>query len=120
MGFARQFSSYSEPDTVLSTLHALSHDLPLSMNAQSFSHVQLFVTPWTVAHQPPLSMGIPRQECWTGLPFPSSGIFPTQGLNQHLLLSPALQVDSLPSFLEPYRKDIIPNLQIRKLRLGEK
>ena len=36
-----------------------------------FSHVQLFVTPWTVAHQAPLSMGFSRQEHWSGLPFPS-------------------------------------------------
>ena len=32
-----------------------------------FSHVQLFVTPWTVAHQAPLSMGFPRQEYWIGM-----------------------------------------------------
>ena len=38
-----------------------------------FSHVQLFVTLWTVAPQAPLSMGFPRQECWSGLPFPSPG-----------------------------------------------
>ena len=30
-------------------------------------------TPWTVARQPPLSMGLSRQEYWTGLPFPSPG-----------------------------------------------
>ena len=36
-----------------------------------FSRVQLFVTPWTVAHQVPLSMGFSRQEYWSGLPFPS-------------------------------------------------
>ena len=30
-----------------------------------------FVTPWTVAHQAPLSVGFPRQEYWTGLSFPS-------------------------------------------------
>jgi len=30
-----------------------------------------FATPWTVAHQAPLSMGFPRQEYWSGLPFPS-------------------------------------------------
>ena len=34
-----------------------------------FSCVQLFTTPWTVAHQAPLSMGFPRQERWTGLPY---------------------------------------------------
>ena len=45
-----------------------------------FSHVQLFATLWTVAREAPLSMGFSRQECWSGLPFPSRGIFPTQGL----------------------------------------
>ena len=49
------------------------------------SRVQLFATPWTVAHQAPLSMGSSRQEYWSGLPFPSPGIFPTQGLNLGLL-----------------------------------
>ena len=34
------------------------------------SHVGLFVTPWTVAHHAPLSMGFSRQEYWSGLPFP--------------------------------------------------
>ena len=53
--------------------------------AQLPSHVQLFATPWTVAHQAPLSMGFPRQEHWIGLPFPSLGVFPTQGLNLCLL-----------------------------------
>ena len=42
--------------------------------------VQLFVTPCTIAHQTPLSMGFPRQEYWSGLPFPSPGIFLTQEL----------------------------------------
>ena len=37
---------------------------------------QLFVTPWTVAHQAPLSMRFPRQEYWSGLPFPSPGDLP--------------------------------------------
>ena len=41
-----------------------------------FSHVQLFATPWTVACQAPPSMGFPRQEYWSGLPFPSPGGLP--------------------------------------------
>ena len=45
------------------------------------SCVQLFGTPWTVAYQAPPSMGFSRQEYWSGLPFPSQEIFPTQGLN---------------------------------------
>ena len=39
--------------------------------AQSFNRVQLFATPWTVTHKAPLSMEFSRQECWSGLPFPS-------------------------------------------------
>ena len=40
------------------------------VTAQLLSRVQPFVTPQTVAHQDPLSMGFPRQEYWSGLPFP--------------------------------------------------
>ena len=39
------------------------------MPTQSLSCAQLFVTLWTVANQAPLSMGFPRQEYWSGLPF---------------------------------------------------
>ena len=39
---------------------------------ESVSRVRLFMTPWTVAHQAPLSMEFSRQEYWSGLPFPSS------------------------------------------------
>ena len=38
-----------------------------------------------IAHQAPLSMGFSRQEYWSGVPFPSSGDFPDQGLNLSLL-----------------------------------
>ena len=43
------------------------------------------VTLWTVPHQAPLFMGFSRQEYWSGVPFPSSGDFPDQGLNLSLL-----------------------------------
>ena len=49
------------------------------------SHVQLCVTPWTVAHQAPLLMEFARQECWSGLPSFLQGIFLTQRSNPHLL-----------------------------------
>ena len=42
--------------------------------------VQLFATPWTVAHQAPLSMEFSRQEYWSGLPFPSLGYLPDLGI----------------------------------------
>ena len=44
------------------------------------SRVQLFVTPWTVVYQAPLSMGFSRQEYWSGLPFPSLGDLPDPGI----------------------------------------
>ena len=47
---------------------------------QSLSRVGLFATPWTVAHQASLSMGFPRQEYWSGLPFPSPGDLPDPGV----------------------------------------
>ena len=46
-----------------------------------------FVTPWTVAHQIPLSIGFLRQEYCSGLPFPSPGGLPDPGIKP---LSPAL------------------------------
>ena len=52
------------------------------------------MTPWTVAHQAPLSMGFSRQEYWSGLPFPSPGDLPNLGREPRSL---ALQADSLPS-----------------------
>ena len=53
-------------------------------------HVQLFVTPWTVPHQAPLSMGFPRQESWSGLPLPSPGDLPDSGVEPVSLRSSAL------------------------------
>ena len=56
------------------------------------SYVQLFETPWTVAHQTPQSMSFPRQEYSSSLPFPSPGDLPYSGIEPQ---SPALQTDSL-------------------------
>ena len=61
-----------------------------------YCYIRLFATPWTVACQAPLSMGFSRQEYWSGLPFPSQGIFPTQGSNPHFLCLLHWQADSLP------------------------
>ena len=56
------------------------------------SRVLPFVTLWTVACQVSLSMEFPRQEYWSGLPFPSLGDLPYPGVEP---MSPELQVDSL-------------------------
>ena len=47
---------------------------------ESLSRLWLFVTLWTVAHQAPLSMEFPRQESWSGLPFPFLGDLPDPGI----------------------------------------
>ena len=70
-----------------------------------FSHVRLFETLWTVAHQASLSMRFSRQEYWSGLSFPSPGDLPDPGIK---LGSPILQADSLP-FETPIGK---PNFMI--------
>ena len=60
-----------------------------------FSCVWLFVTPWTVDCQTPLSMGFSRQEYWNGLPCPPPGDIPGPGIEPTSPESSVLQVDSL-------------------------
>ena len=55
-----------------------------------FSRVQLFATPWTVACQPPLSMGFFQQEYCRGLPCPPREDLPDPGIELISLTSPAL------------------------------
>ena len=66
----------------------------IEVKVKSLSRVRLFVTPSTVAHQAPPSMGFSRQEYWSGLPFPSPGDLPDPGIEPR---SPALQADALTS-----------------------
>ena len=79
---------------------------------KSLSRVQLFATLWTVARQAPLSMGFSRQECWSGLPFPSPGDLPDPGIEPG---SSALQADALPS--EPPGKPEEKNRCIQRFAL---
>ena len=69
---------------------------------KSLSCVRLFVTPWTVAYQGPLSIGFSRQEYWSGLPCPSPGDLPDPGIEPRF---PTLRADALPS--EPPGKPIV-------------
>ena len=81
--------------------HTHTHTYIWKWKCQLLSHVWLSVTPWTVAHQAPLSMGFSRQEYWSGLPFlPPEDLF-NPGIEP---ASPSLQADSLPS--EPPGKAI--------------
>ena len=66
----------------------------LNIKMLLLSHVLLFATLWTVAHQTPLSIEISRQEYWNRLPFSSSGDLPYPGLKPG---SSALQAYSLPT-----------------------
>ena len=74
----------------------LYHSLPNhACMLTSFSHVWLFVTLWTAAHQGPLSMGFFGQEYWSVLPCPPPGDPLHPGIEPASLASPTLQVDSL-------------------------
>ena len=84
------------PGIVLRTL-----DVLLVCVLSRFSLIQLFVTPWTVAHQVPLFLGFSWQEYWNGLPFPSPGYLLDPEIEPR---SPAFQADSLLS--EPPGKPI--------------
>ena len=58
---------------------------PVTVLVSVLSHVRLFATLWTVAHQAPLSMGFSRQEHWSRLPFHSPGDLPDPGIKLSLL-----------------------------------
>ena len=84
ISFSSSFCSFS----VWFMIWLVAFMAPLCMPAcvlNCFSRVQLFATPWTIAHQAPLSMEFPRQEYWRGLPFPSPGDLLIQGSNLCLL-----------------------------------
>ena len=91
----------------------LSHEV-----MESLSHVQLVVTPWTVAHQAPPSMEFSRQEYWSGLPFPSPRLpcpSPTSGAysnSNHLILCHPLLL--LPSIFPSIR--VFSNESVLRLR----
>ena len=70
----------------LGTIHWEPSDL-LLFSRQSLSHLPLFATSWAAGLQAPLSMGFPRQEYWSGLPFPSPEDLPYPGIEP---VSPAL------------------------------
>ena len=73
---------------------------------KSLNFSDSFVTPWTVAHQAPLSMEFSGQEYWSGLPCPSPRDLPKPRIKP---ISPVLQVDSLMSK---------PNKEMRSIQVG--
>ena len=87
---------------------------------KSLSRVRLFATPWAVAYQNSPSVGFPRQESWSGVPFPSPGNLPDPGIKPR---SPTLLADALLSEppgksnnCEQYQKWVLPVLTELKLK----
>ena len=74
--------------------HRVGHDWSDLAAAAAVTLFCLTLWPWqTIVHQAPLSVGFPRQEYWSGLPFPSPGYLSEPGIKPGC---PALQADSLP------------------------
>ena len=69
---------------------SISISIYIFVHDQLWSHVCLFATPRTVAHQAPLSMKFSREEYWSGLSFPTTGDLPYPGIKPTSLVSPAL------------------------------
>ena len=67
-----------------------SFNLLCACTLSRFSHVQFSVTPWTIAHQAPPSMGFSRQKYWSGLPCPPPGDLPDPEIEPLSLMSSAL------------------------------
>ena len=87
-----------------------------------FSHVQLFVTLWTVSCLAPLSMELSRQEHWSGLPYPPPRDLPNPGIELMSLMSPVLArrffTTSTPWEVQPGLPTQIPLLCNRNLPLS--
>ena len=84
--------------TILYLLCSKLGSLKKQVKVKSLGRVRLFATPWTVAHQAPLSMGFSRHEYWSGLPSPSPGDLPDPGIEPR---SSSLQADALALPSEP-------------------
>ena len=69
------------------------------------------MTPWTVAHQAPLSIGFSRQEYWSGLPFPPPGDLPDTGIEPTSATSPALEGEFFTTV--PPGRPIKPVLELK-------
>ena len=77
-----------------------------------FSRVQLFATLQTIARQAPLSMGFPRQEYWSGFPFPSPGDLPNPGTEPISLMSSAMAGRFFTTSATWKAQDILPQIII--------
>ena len=79
------------------------------MDIQSLSHVQLFATPRTIAHQAPLSIEFSQQEYWSGLLFPPLGDLPDPGVKPMSLAFPGGFFTTEPSGKPTMKHSILQN-----------
>ena len=86
---------YFHSTYVHSTYYVLRKASCVCVCAELLSRVWLFATPWTVAHQSPLSRGFSKQDYWSGLPCPSPGDLPDSKIEPMSLKSPALASEFL-------------------------
>ena len=90
----RQWEPLTQASKILKAV-SINERLPCTCVLGHFSHIWFFATPWTVAHQAPLSLGFSQQEYWSGLPCPPPGDLHNPGTELMPPASPALQADFL-------------------------
>ena len=69
-----------DPNSIPELGRAAGEGMDYPLQVKSLSRVWLFVTPWILSYQVSPSMGFPRQEYWSGLPFPSPEDLPNPGI----------------------------------------
>ena len=84
------------------------------------SCVRLFVTPWTVARQVPLPTGFPKQEYWSGLPFPPPRDLSDPGIEPASPMSPAMQETRVQSLSQkdPLEEEMATHSSILAWRIS--
>ena len=92
-------SSSSSSTRASSYFSFLTRKMKVSLHAcipSHFSHIRLFATLWTIAHQTPLSMGFSRREYWSRFPYPPPGDLPDPGIEPMSLCLQHWQLGSSP------------------------
>ena len=81
------------------------------------SGVRLFVTPWTITHQAPLSMEFSWQESWSRLPFPTPEDLPDPGIEPTSLVSPG-SASGFFTIVPPRKPHVQAYIHTKKGMLG--
>ena len=80
------------------------------VKVKSLSHVWLFATPWTAAHQTPPSTGFSRQEYWSGMPLPSPPICSKKQKQKGPLLTYSIWGQHYPNTRETWERETKNNI----------